>query len=316
MGYRYGYGSKGKGPFPDAPPGIKKQSYNVKKMKKLTKLSMIITMIFLGGTMMAQIPGTNVPPRDDDHFQRWLVVNRIDLGEKINQPLVATQDGALYAEARYGETDGLVAALINGLKSGKYLAYDADSLNKSLTYEDVLQNAQRLTGGDDPDWPEEDFPIDDDFPMEDDSEFMFEDDGTEGYGFTDVATSGSTPDGVDVAPFETAIEFIENRIFDKNRSDIVHDIQYIRLVWVDPGETLPDKNFVCFKYADVLETLEDTQWKNKFNDAEARNLREVFEYRLFNSYVINVSGRGVRTLPESDFRSNQMLEYEHHLWSF
>lgn len=118
------------------------------------------------------------------------------------------------------------------------------------------------------------------------------------------------------AAYETALEFIEDRIFDKNRSDMIYDIQFLRLVWVDPGETLPDKNFVCFRYADVLETLEDTQWKNKFNDAEYRNMREIFELRLFSSYIINVSGRGVRTLAESDFRRNQLVEFEHHLWCY
>ena len=46
------------------------------------------------------------------------------------------------------------------------------------------------------------------------------------------------------------------------------------------------------------------------------NMREIFELRLFSSYIINVSGRGVRTLAEADFRRNQLVEFEHHLWCY
>ena len=135
-------------------------------------------------------------------------------------------------------------------------------------------------------------------------------------GSTDGSSGMADADGIQIAPLESCIELIGNRIFDKNRSTEINDIKYIRLVWVDPGETLPDKNFVCFKYSDIVETLEQTRWANRFNDAEDRNLREIFEQRIFNEYVINVSGQGVRTLPEAQHRANQLLEFEHHLWNY
>jgi len=270
----------------------------------------------------AQIPGTNIPPRTDDHFQRNLVVNRIDMEEKINQPLVQYTDPSFYAETTYGESNGMINALFNGLKSGKYLAYAADSLNKSLTYEDVMAKLERLNGVDqfEGEFESEEFE-DDPFYLEEDTEFMYDDEGD-----TDVSSAfedlsngqngSGQEDVVDLSGFESVVEFIENRIFDKNRSAVVHDIQYIRLVWVDPGETLPDENVLCFKYSEVLETLEDCQWTNKFNDAEHRNMREVFENRIFNSLMTNVSGRGVASLPEAEYRRNQLLDFEHHLWSF
>lgn len=290
-------------------------------MKKFKHFLLLSATLLVAGTSWAQIPGTNIPPREDDHFQRWLVVNRIDMDEKINQPIVATQNPGLYAESRYGETQGLITALVNGLKSGKYLAYDADSLNKTLTYEDVVTLAQRINGEEEEiiEDPFGEDPFGDDPWYEGESEYMESENESSGE-FSlfegDSDPSEDNPYGFSLAPFETALEFIEARIFDKNRSAIVNDVQYIRLVWVDPGETLPDKNFICLKYADVLETLEDTQWKNKFNDAENRNLREVFEMRMFSGFVTNVSGRGVRTLEESDFRRNQLVEFEHHLWSY
>ncbi|MEM7038642.1 MAG: hypothetical protein AAF570_16775 [Bacteroidota bacterium] len=273
----------------------------------------------MASTLVAQVPGARIPPRLDDHFQRRLVVNRIDLTEKLNEPIVATENPALYNANAHGETQGMIMSLLNGIKSGKYLAYDPDSLNKSLTYEDVVELAQQIGGtmedpDEIPDWEmEEEWEIDEEWEVD-------EEDGSSGgegdWDVIDGASAASGTEDIDVAAFETVVEFIENRIFDKNRSDMVYDIQYIRLVWVDPGETLPDKNFICLRYADVLETLEDTQWKNRHNDAECRNLREVFEQRMFNSFAINISGRGARTLEESDLRSTQMLEFEHNLWSY
>jgi hypothetical protein len=296
-------------------------------MKRLAFLSFLL---LLGGVMtevVAQIPGARIPPRVDDHFWRRKVVNRLDLTEKINEPLTYAESPGLYGNPAYGETQGIIVALVNGLKSGKYLAYDPDSLNKSLTYEDVVKVAQTIEGNEGGDGGGEDFDSEDsgfdDFDGGDDfggDEFGGDDlGGEEGDSDPNTAAGGggaAVEGDFSIAPYESALEFIEDRIFDKNRSDMIYDIQYVRLVWVDPGETLPDKNFVCFRYADILETLEDTQWKNKFNDAEYRNMREIFELRLFNSYIINVSGRGVRTLGESDFRRNQLVEFEHHLWSY
>ena len=292
----------------------------------MKRVAFIALVVFLGGMMLelsAQIPGARIPPRKDDHFWRRKVVNRIDLLEKINEPLTYSESAGLYGSSEYGETQGIIAALINGLKSGKYLAYAQDSLNKSLTYEDVVKMAKQIEGtsSDDGEWDEdegelEDFDAGGEFG-DDDWDDDFDDD------FGDATEDDADPFGAsggesdfEIAPYETVLEFIEDRIFDKNRSDMVYDVQYLRLIWVDPGETLPDQNFVCFKYSDVLETLEDTQWKNKFNDAEYRNMREIFELRLFNSYIINVSGRGSKTLEESDFRRNQLVEFEHHLWSY
>jgi len=297
-------------------------------MKRVAFLTLFVILAGMGMELSAQIPNTKIPPRLDDHFWRRKVVNRIDLLEKINEPLTYAENPGLYGNPEFGETRGVIVALVNGLKSGKYLAYHPDSLNKSLTYEDVVAKAQQIEGTDDSDdgWDDDDGGFDD-FDAGDgfgDDEFgdEFGDDGfgSDLEGDSDPFGAGGAvaEDEGDfaISPYEAVLEFIEDRIFDKNRSDMVYDIQYLRLVWIDPGETLPDQLFICFKYSDILETLEDCQWKNKFNDAEYRNMREIFELRLFNSYIINVSGRGVVTLNESDYRRNQLVEFEHHLWSY
>lgn len=295
----------------------------------MKRFAFLALLILVGGMMLevtAQIPGSRIPPRKDDHFWRRKVTSRIDFAEKINEPFTYTELTSLYSSPDYGETQGIVVALINGLKSGKFLAYDPDSLNKPLTYPEVVKIAQKIEGTEDSGWDDsgdgfDDFDAGGDFGDFDDGG----DDWGDEFGGDDLGEGDTDPFGAaavesnadfEIAPYETVMEFIEDHIFDKNRSDMVYDIQYLRLVWIDPGETLPDKNFICFRYSEVLGTLEDTQWKNKFNDAEYRNLREIFELRLFHSYILDVSGRGSRSLEESDFRRNQLVEFEHHLWSY
>lgn len=260
------------------------------------------------------------PPRIDDHFQRWKVVSRIVMQEKINAPLRMQQKSTYTQKGGYSETNGLVYALINGLRRGDYLAYDPDSLEKSLNYQDVVTRAQKISGGGSSELDGEE------------GEAGFDDFGGEGdFGADEFAPEGdfiaddmavAKPSGggsnadFSMTPYIEVIEIIEDRIFDKVRSDMYYDLQWIRLVWVDPGETLPDKNFICFAYKDVMEILDDTQWKNPFNDAEYRSIREIMELRLYNSYIVSVNDRDVRSLQESEQRKNQIVEFEHNLWHF
>ena len=125
------------------------------------------------------------------------------------------------------------------------------------------------------------------------------------------------PDVVpELAPYEQVIQLVEDRIFDKVRSEVVYRPEWFQLIWTDLGETLPEKYLVCFKYTDVAESLEDLSWHNRFNDADSRNMREVFEMRMFHSYLIEVSGMGIGSLAEAEYRRQQLVEFEHHLWSY
>ncbi|GAB4404183.1 MAG: hypothetical protein OHK0039_04230 [Bacteroidia bacterium] len=273
------------------------------------------------------------PPRPEDHFWRRKVVNRIDLNEKINFPLIRQESG-YYVDGQYAEKNGIIAALFNGLKAGEYTAYDPDSLKKPLTYEDVVRKMQEIEGSleGESDFDEEyaedtgdggDFESFEGEDTGDDWGFEDEDFGTEDYadettgGFDDLG-GGVDVDGYrfDTAPFESVIQFVENRIFDKTRSDMVYDIEFIEIIWTDPGEALPEKRFCTFRYKDVLKTLDQTQWKNRFNDAEYKTMREIFELRLFHSYMIDVSGDLIRALPDAEDRRQKLVEFEHHLWCY
>lgn len=273
--------------------------------------------------------------RPEDHFWRRKVVNRIDLNEKVNSPLIKRESSFYTGDnSPYAETDGLIMTLFNGLKQGKFVAFDPDSLEKPMSYDEVLQKIQEiegsLEGADDFDSGEEsDFGDGesgegfDDFDGDEDSWAFDEGDGDDGFGGEDlgdsideVDDSGFGSGDFDSAPFENVVHFIEDRIFDKTRSDMVYDIQLIDIIWTDPGETLPEKQLITFRYDDVRETLENAQWKNRYNDAQYKTLREVFELRLFHSYIIDISGEGIRSLHESEYRRQKMVEFEHHLWSY
>ncbi len=275
-------------------------------------------------------------PRGDDHFWRQRVVNRIDLREKINAPLVNKEMPFYNSDnSQFEEKNGLVMALLNGLKSGEYNAYQPDSLHKPMSYEDVIRRFGELEGtliaadeelsaaedneesefftfgGDE----EDDFGGDENDPFAADP---FAEDPFGDGGFADSAFSESSATDMvqDFTSLETIIEFVEDRIFDQVRSDMVYDIQYIQLVWTDLGGMLPEQNLCVFRYDEIVDVLEKAQWKNRFNDAEMRTLREVFDFRLFHSFIINVGGQGVRRLPEAEERRQKLVEFEHHLWSY
>lgn len=245
--------------------------------------------------------------RPEDHFFRRQVINRIDLNEKINCSLV--RPDRMYGNARQGNV-GLIASLLQGLEAGRYEACHPDDIHRPMSYEDVLARMQAfeaaMLGTEEGGW-ESDIVVDDEWGEEVDSA---------GNVVSALMNSAGIRD-LDLGPYEQAIQFVEDRIFDKNRGEMAYHIDFFQLIWSDPGEVLPEKVLAVFRYKDVAEQLDQTDCINtRFNDAEARTMKEVFELRRFNSYVIEVSGNGVQSLPESELRRQQLTQYEHELWDY
>ncbi len=278
-------------------------------------------------SLVCSLASAQFAPRPDDHFWRRRVILVLNLREKINNPLVEVEPGSYVkgADKRFGtRTQGMVNSLVSGWKEGKYTAFkgEGDSLHRTITYSEFAASVQKLNGG----------PAPDAAPVEsteggeegtDDGDFGdFESEGDE-FGGGDGAGGEEATDGVatggaelDLGNLTYRMELIEDRIFDKGRGVMVHDIEFIRLVWVDPDGKVSDRNVVAFKYDDILSVLEVTQWKNRFNDAEDRNIREIFDQRIFNGNVVSVSRNSPNTLQDADRRRVQMIEFEHHLWSY
>ena len=275
-------------------------------------------------------------PRAEDHFWRKKVMSRIDLTEKVNKPLVYHEPN-LYTRGtdHFGNVDGMVYALVAGFRDGKYIGYNPDTLTKEITYDQFVAHLMRFKakeeGGEEggegdeeegqSDIGGDEFGFGDDFGGFDDFGGDFGDFGADEETATteqqdQLPQKEAKIDEEIMAGMETVIELIEDWIFDKNRSAMFYNTQYIRLIYVDPTGAIPDEAVIAFRYQDVMDILDDTKYRNRFNDAEHRSVREAIELRRFNSYIIDLSGDQPQSLIESDYRRNQILEFEHHLWSY
>lgn len=272
------------------------------------------------------------PPRVEDHFWRKKVVLTIDLREKLNLLIERGQEGyRLYTnystdpitdKSPFSNREGAIVALLKGFKDGKFVGYSPKNLSQQVSFEEFDARSRRIeSGGEAVEGGEEGMGGEDDFGGDDfgGDEFGADDLGG-GIDAAPTAEGAATPSSEKGFPYlkfyRTKLRIIEDRIFDKNRSDMYYDMQYLCLVQVDPKGALADEDAVCFRYKDVMDVMDDTQWRNRANDAEDRSMREIIELRRFYGYVTVVSGDESRTLNEAELRRQQMIEFEHHLWTF
>jgi len=295
----------------------------------------IIGFLLIGFSAFAQMPDDR--PRIDDHFQRWKCHVRIDLKEKMNIHLQVNPISEYFnntrneyeihdQKQRYGtryfeNRDGLVATMLKGLM-------DANGAGgKQITKAFVYSNAGLAK----------------EIPRAEASAKIAEwglgkkegSGGEEGGGETETTTEGGGEDDGDTQVDAKALEerkklllfssnyidIIEDRIFEKNKSDMFYDIQYICLVPLgrdDDGNAFnPNEEKLCFAYDDELKAIfEETQYKNRANDAEYRNLNEILENRQFHGFVTSMHGMTGQNLDEMELFKTKMIEFEHHLWCF
>jgi len=292
--------------------------------KHILVWSLLGSMVLLCHPMKAQ----EREIREADHFWRKRVVNRISLIEKFNKPLVA-HSASFYGDGngKYSETDGIVVSLISGVKAGKYVAYHPDSWDKTLEYPDLRARMREFEGQlineSDNDWETDDYMASDDFTVDEDpfidADTVFANDWPfeEVNPAVDNAETASYDDSeIDYYPYEQVLHVVEDWIFDKGQSEMVQRIDFFEIIWVDPSGVLPESVLARFKWKEVKPQLEQTSCQNRFNDAEARSMKEVMALRMFNSLVIHVGNQPVRTLHEAIRRKQELIEFEHHLWSY
>ncbi|MEM6802482.1 MAG: hypothetical protein AAF696_13825 [Bacteroidota bacterium] len=270
--------------------------------------------------------------RPEDHFWRKRIVNRIPLNEKMNKALVFHESSFYGNEGKYKERDGLIATLINGVKEGKYVAYDPDNWEKIMNYEDLLARMDKFDKallGDADEFEDESDSFEENLENEDEWESseewtLGEEGETEDWATpfeVDELDASEGQDGYeehepDLAQYEEVIHLVEDWIFDKTRSDMLQVPSFFEIIWSDPTGSLPEKVLARFAWKDVKEQLDNAQWKSRFNDAESRSLKEAFELRLFHSIMISVGGEPIRSLQEAERRRQEIIEFEHHLWSY
>ena len=139
-----------------------------------------------------------------------------------------------------------------------------------------------------------------------------------------------------------ALTIVEDMIFDKRRSRLYYDIQYIGIMAQKSGS--PDINPIGFiYYKDFLRVVEKAahsknlddrdkvQWRNRYNPSENKTFTDAFKLRLFHGIIEKVENpddRSIqqiyelngRTIGESVFarweEEMKMMEKEHNLWEY
>ncbi|MEO1415482.1 MAG: hypothetical protein AAFW00_09400 [Bacteroidota bacterium] len=274
--------------------------------------------IVLGSMLLVQAHAQQAV-RQADQFWKRRVVNRISLVEKINRPLVYHTSNYYGSQSGFKENNGVVASLINGLKEGKYLAYDPYEWERAMTYDDILKRMeefdQAVNGNP---WGEGEYQEEEESNFdESESDVWDTEEGNDDWGddFDDAPQFGREAE-LDLGPYEEILHMVEDRIFDKGRSQMVNKIDFFELIWVDPTGILPEKVLARFLWKDVKAQLERTQWKARFNDATGLSMAHAFEMRLFHGFMIDVGGQPIRSLWEAEKRRQEIVEFEHHLWSY
>jgi hypothetical protein len=296
------------------------------------------------------------PPREEDHFHRRRIAWRIDLQEKLNYPIVRPQGRTydLDRPGSYPQERGLVRALLEGMQRGRYAAYVPDKFWQTVSWQELMDALRKLNCPNERP-PEPDYDDEGRVPGAGSSGSAGSDDGFGDeltFGDLPIADDGGetpptnpevsrNPPGIlEAAPttaptpgslpalsaecperrlydgLEYILALIEEQIFDRNKSSMHYDLQWLCLSWYDPTGTRPEEPLLCFQYKDVLFTLEETMWKNRYNDAECRNAREVFELRRFNGIRTDESGDRMTTLMEAEDRRRRQVEFEHNLWEY
>jgi len=124
----------------------------------------------------------------------------------------------------------------------------------------------------------------------------------------------------------------EEWFFDKQRS--VMDVRIIGIApmayeWDEKGNTRENAKMVPIfwvYFPEARKILANTECFNRFNDAERKTYDDVFQKRLFSSYITkesNVFDRriedyrlGMDALVESDRVKNDIINMEHDMWEY
>lgn len=139
-----------------------------------------------------------------------------------------------------------------------------------------------------------------------------------------------------------ALTLIEDMIFDKRRSRLYYDIQYIGILAQKSGST--DINPIAFIfYKDFYKLVEKAlhsknlddrdrvQWRNRYNPSENKSFTDAFKLRLFHGIIDKVENpddRSIQQIYEANGRAYsesvfarweeemRLMEKEHNLWEF
>lgn len=302
----------------------------------MKKLSVVFSFVLLSSASFAQEGLSNVdegwnknsvrPIHRSDIMWQKTVLRAVDLREKQNEPI-------------FSKNKQITKIIIEAAKAGELKIWATDSLDEGqpLKLEEFLKNIQ--------------IPSEEVQYSEEEMEFMNNDEDAGGgdddpWGFGDEGSGDSGEEEVEEAAPASTVEYYapqdlyqlelkEDQIFDKQRSRMYYDLLAITLK-VPADHPLNIKGIEIpagsFSYKELVQKVfknnPNAVWYNPYNDAEHRTLADAFELRLFSSYIIKVSNPADDYLVDiyggdqwtgimaSQWKSYELLEYEHNLWEF
>lgn len=250
---------------------------------------------------------------------------RLDLQDKRNSALAEglLSDNYIATDSPFRYQRGLSAALLQGYKDIRFMGYEPDTLNKPLLYKDFLVRTVKLIDTPLPPDADELDTMATDMEVQDDWDLTFSDEMPDIQDAADAQMTSSRETELSseqailmTMGYSVVIELLEDQIFDKNKSSYIYVPQYVRLVFVSNVNGIGAMPMVAFKYKDIEHLLANTHWRNKHNDAASMNIKDVIRLRIFSSLILNLSGETVYSLKQAERKRRQLLDFEHHLWSF
>jgi hypothetical protein len=323
-------------------------------MLQVMKAPLFFLAFALAGILHAQQPIGTPPlvdePRPEDHLHRSRVRTRLDLMDKLNEPLAkvrAQTETEVYAPGgRYPHTQGLTAALLHSWLTAPqgqlpFPGYRPNRLEEPLSPTEVRQllwtrspeyaaqmatdlaRQELPTSEDNPEGnatAPDDYAYDYDYGLDADPLSLEDTDP-----MTDPSTNPGTTAQAEVPDFapgmllgtDVVLELVEDRIFDSAKGSETFAPRYLIIRSVNEmQEGKEDLAVVAFRWEDVRPLLAEVQWKNPHNDAEQRTALQILETRQFADNLLNVRGETMETLPLAQRRKDQLTAYEHHLWQY
>lgn len=243
--------------------------------------------------------------RPADQFNRYTKIIRINLDEKANYelancslpeglfsgtPSVYTQK-ATETFRRPQNCNGLVMALLMGIKSARFPAYSAEDNVTPVHFGDFLQAAYRM----DPQGHEEIAPEDSIYGIPDDNWWDADRDLFMHY--------------------ENALEVIADEVMDRKTGRKRHIVRFIRLVWTDWEGVMPDFNMAVFRYDEIKPMLSRIEVGHPQNDSRRISLTDIIEGQLYSGWTIGREGKNITSLEAAQFEAAREAEFEDYHWS-
>jgi gliding motility associated protien GldN len=297
----------------------------------MRKSVVVVLFVVLGGCAFAQQDTIANPNSIDkipfyEQLYRFRVWRNVNLREKQNA-------GFKSAKSDIGDF------LIKAIKNGSLIAYDGDSVKAAYKPEEVLVLNTAVQA---PVYnPKQNYTTTEEVSYQGKNYASTRNDNV-GHLPTDNQWWELTQNQTD---FLTAgqiaeLQIVEDVIFDKRRSRLYYDIQYIGIIVEKDGQYNP-KGFIYYKdfvklvekaaHSKNLDERDKVQWRNRYNPSENKSFTDAFKLRLFHGIIEKVENPDDRTI-QSIYENNgrtygesvfarweeemKLMEKEHNLWEY